>query len=92
MQKIHSEGHSISNKESKVFKEIIECNLDKTDEEFSKVFLKQQLQVLKTKNKRCRRWHPSIIKWCLYIHNKSPSAYECLRKTNALELSCNKTL
>ena len=31
-----------------------------------------------------RRWHPMIIKWCIYLRHQSSKAYDTLRHTLAL--------
>ena len=38
------------------------------------------------------RWHPTIIKWCLYIRRKSAGAYEALRDSGCLSLPSQRTL
>ena len=37
-------------------------------------------------------WHPTIIKWCLYIRRKSAGAYEALRDSGCLSLPSQHTL
>ncbi len=41
---------------------------------------------------RGRRWHPYIIKWCLYINHLSSSAYLVMRKSECLALQSARTL
>ncbi|KAK6165467.1 hypothetical protein SNE40_022391 [Patella caerulea] len=38
------------------------------------------------------RWHPMIIKWCLYMRNKSRKAYDTLRNTGFIALPSTRTL
>ena len=38
------------------------------------------------------RWHPFIIKWCIYLQYKSSSAYEALRSTGVIKLPSGRTL
>ena len=38
------------------------------------------------------RWHPLVIKWCIYLRHLSGSAYELLRDTGCLKLPSQRTL
>lgn len=38
---------------------------------FQKIFWDQQLKALSVKNLRSVRWHPLMIKWCLYLQHQS---------------------
>lgn len=38
------------------------------------------------------RWHPLIIKWCLYLHHRSSGAYKTLRESGILSLPSSRTL
>lgn len=38
------------------------------------------------------RWHPLMIRWCLYIHYCSSGAYESLRQSGVLKLPSQRTL
>jgi len=51
------------------------------DKSFSNLFWEQQLQAASVKDARVMRWHPLIIKWCLYLQHKSSGAYDLLRKS-----------
>jgi hypothetical protein len=44
----------------------------------------------KLKNKASMRWHPSIIRWCLFLRSKSAKAYDGMRAY--LPLPSNRTL
>lgn len=57
---------------------------------FQRIFWEQQLQYNKLKNKSEMRWHPSMIRWCLYLKSKSTKAYEGVR--SYLSLPSNRTL
>ena len=39
-----------------------------------------------------RRWHPLVVKLCLYLHYLSSGAYEVLRKSGCLVLPSGRTL
>lgn len=57
---------------------------------FQKLFWDSQLKAVTTP-KKLIRWHPSIIKWCIYLRNKSSSAYESVRKSG-IYLPSQRTL
>lgn len=62
------------------------------EDSFRRLFWEQQLNALKTKEKRQLRWHPAIIKWCLHLKFKSSGAYHVLRSTGVLTLPSERTL
>ena len=57
---------------------------------FQILFWKQQRQALKSG--KGIRWHPLVIKWCLYLHHCSSRAYKVLRNSKCLCLSSERTL
>ena len=57
---------------------------------FQMLFWKQQREALK-KGKGIR-WHPLVIKWCLYLHHCSSKAYKVLRNSKCLRLPSERTL
>jgi len=42
---------------------------------FERLFWEQQQQSLQLKGARSMRWHPLMIKWCLYLRHLSRKAY-----------------
>ena len=38
------------------------------------------------------RWHPLIIKWCLYLRHLSGKAYETVRSSGCIRLPSQRTL
>ena len=58
---------------------------------FQKIFWLQQLKA-STCDKRRMRWHPAMIKWCLYLRHQSSKAYELLRDSSAIALPSQRTL
>ena len=38
------------------------------------------------------RWHPAIIRWCLYLHHKSSGSYTTLQNIGVLTLPSERTL
>lgn len=79
-------------------KGVLERSLNESDTsnegslEFSKLFLRTQLKMLSEKHSNRRRWHPLIIKWCLYMYDKSPSLYKVLNESGVLQLPSRSTL
>ena len=62
------------------------------EDSFKHIFWSQQLKAMTLKSKRSMRWHPLVIKWCLYLHYRSSGAYETLRKSGIIELPSGRTL
>ena len=61
-------------------------------EQFRSIFWQQQLKASSCKSKKGVRWHPAIIRWCLYLHHRSSGAYETLRNSDVLTLPSSRTL
>lgn len=59
---------------------------------FARVFWEQQLKASSQCDARQRRWHPAMIKWCLYLRHRSSGAYETLRNSGCLKLPSQRTL
>ena len=56
---------------------------------FQRMFWSQQLNASRVQKASAMKWHPLIIKWCLYLRYKSSGAYEALRESGCLKLpSC----
>ena len=56
------------------------------DETFSSIFWKQQVKASSVKSSKGMRWHPAMIRWCLYLLHKSSGCYKTLRATGVLHL------
>ena len=59
---------------------------------FQSVFWKQQKEAALCKDQQGIRWHPAMIKWCLYLRNQSSKAYETLQQSGCLYLPSQRTL
>ena len=59
---------------------------------FQRLFWEQQLKFQKSKKKTGMRWHPMIIKWCLYMRSKSAKCYESMREAGFISLPSSRTL
>ena len=56
------------------------------------IFWDQQMKAAKAKGSSGRRWHPLVVKWCLYLHHISSKAYETIRNSGILILPSSRTL
>ena len=63
-----------------------------TSDKFRDIFWKQQLKAASLKDSRSMRWHPAIIRWCLYLHHRSSGCYNTLRNSGVLSLPSERTL
>ena len=61
---------------------------------FQDIFWQQQKEAASRsgKEKRGMRWHPLMIKWCLYLRHQSSKAYEMLRESGCIHLPSQCTL
>ncbi|CAC5412162.1 THAP9 [Mytilus coruscus] len=56
-----------------------------------RLFLEQQCK-FETFGKNGMRWHPMIIRWCLYMRNKSAKAHDAMRESGFIQLPSARTL
>ena len=59
---------------------------------FARVFWDAQQKAASVKNTKSMRWHPLMIRWCLYLRHLSSSAYETIRESNVIKLPSQRTL
>ena len=59
---------------------------------FQKVFWQQQALASSKEDARGMRWHPLMIKWCIYLRAHSQGAYETLRQSKCIQLPSQRTL
>ena len=59
---------------------------------FQRLFWEQQKQANACADARSMRWHPFMIKWCVYLRHLSSSAYETLRDSGCVVLPSQRTL
>ena len=59
---------------------------------FQRLFWDQQEQAARVKDARSMRWHPLMVKWCLYLRHVSGKAYEILRQSGCIKLPSQRTL
>ena len=58
---------------------------------FQHIFWKTQFEAMGKSTNRIR-WHPTFLKWCIFLRYKSPSAYELIRKSKCIQLPSQRTL
>lgn len=78
------------------------CNIMRTEaseiyqkykpDSFHHIFWKQQMDASSRQDAKGMRWHPSMIRWCLFLRHKSSGAYEALRESGVLKLPSQRTL
>lgn len=56
------------------------------------VLWKQQKLAAESKHMRQMRWHPTLIRWCIALHSKSPAAYKMIKDSKFLVLPHECTL
>ena len=59
---------------------------------FERLFWEQQQKALEVNDARSMKWHPLMIKWCLYLRYLSGKAYETLRASHCIKLPSQRTL
>lgn len=55
-------------------------------------FIEEQLKVLSATTSTTRRWHPTILRWCLLMHKKSSTLYRYIRESKFICLPSERTL
>ena len=90
---IRSSGYHLSNKDTddmnKLMEELVN---DENNSPYQKLLIEQQLKYNRLRNPKSMRWHPMIIKWCLYVKSKSPKAYKTLKESQFMNLPSERTL
>ena len=95
---IRSDGVSLSENNSKdMFNLMTSCestvNEQFPDENcFQRLFWSQQAKFNNLADKRGMRWHPMLIKWCIYLKSKSTSTYDSLRHSGFIKLPSERLL
>ena len=92
---VHTDGVRVDQVTHKELVQIMNANrgkLSTTEESFSSVFWQQQFKAASLNGPKGMRWHPAIIRWCLYLHHKSSRCYSTLRISGVLRLPSERTL
>ena len=62
------------------------------EDSFLGIFWSQQMKSVAAANCHGRRWHPLVIKWCLYLHHLSSKSYETICNSGIVNLPSSCTL
>lgn len=94
---MEKDGVQVSKGTNDDLKEILKENFSQISEKypsntFHRIFWNQHSQAASAKDVRGVRWHPAVIRWCLYLRHISGKAYETLRNTGVLRLPSQRTL
>ncbi|KAH3859782.1 hypothetical protein DPMN_102605 [Dreissena polymorpha] len=57
-----------------------------------RLFWEQQELYANKPDKRGMRWHPMIIRWCLFLRQKSQAAYDAISESGFIKLPSSRTL
>ena len=58
---------------------------------FLHMFWRQQKEAT-SRSGRGRRWHPMMVRWCIYLRHQSSKAYETMRESGCIQLPSQRTL
>lgn len=94
---IDDNGTEVDDNLNKVLVEIIEerspfVAASYEEGSFPRIFWETQQRAASLKDVRSMRWHPLIIRWCLYLRHLSSSAYETIRESGVIKLPSQRTL
>ena len=94
---IESGGVSIDEPVHNDFVSIMKKHSDKVlqehgEDSFLGIFWSQQLKSASVSSSKGRRWHPLVVKWCLYLQHLSGKAYETIRNSGIINLPSSRTL
>lgn len=59
---------------------------------FQRIFWDQQIQAASVSSPCAMKWHPLMVKWCIYLRHKSSGSYEQLRQSGCVHLPSQRTL
>ena len=79
VQEVCKSGVSLDEEMHEYLKASLEDNCNKVTActgSFQKIFWDQQQQAASVKNAKSMKWHPIMIKWCLYLRHLSGTSYE----------------
>jgi len=59
---------------------------------YQRLFWCEQFKSINVNSSKGMRWHPMILRWCLYLRQKSNTAYDALRDSGFITLPSTRTL
>ena len=88
---IETEGHELNSADHCDITSIIQDADHSKLSDYQKLFIQEQ-EKYNSCNPKQMRWHPTVIKWALYIQSKSAKAYDTLRESGFVNLPSRRTL
>ncbi|CAG2246973.1 unnamed protein product [Mytilus edulis] len=67
------------------------CNAE-MENSHQRLFWTEQMKCMNLQSTKGMRWHPMILRWCLYLRQKSSAAYDALRDSGFITLPSSRTL
>ncbi len=94
---MEAEGVVLSSEESDDFRQIMSEHDDDVSSSFEpgsfqSIFWEQQKRSIALSSSKGMRWHPLMIKFCLYLRHQSSKAYDLLRDSGVIRLPSQRTL
>ena len=93
---VQSNGITLDHETNKDFNAIINTHSQLLKENslntFQTIFWEQQATAARLNNAKGMRWHPLMIKWCIYLRYHSQKAYGTLRESKCITLPSQRTL
>ena len=62
------------------------------EDSFQHIFWLSQYNAAQQKSPTGLRWNPAMIRWCIFLQQKSSAAYELIRKSNCIHFPSQRTL
>ena len=62
------------------------------EDSFQHIFWSSQYNAAQQKSSTGLRWNPAMIRWCIFLQQKSSAAYDLIRKSNCIRLPSQRTL
>lgn len=62
------------------------------EDSFQHIFWLSQYNAAKANSPNGYRWNPAMIRWCIFLQQKSSKAYELIRKSKCIKLPSQRTL
>ena len=97
VKKLTRDGMMVDNATHEDLVTIMEENVKEVaskypEKSFPRLFWSQQLQAAKQKNSKSMKWHPVMVRWCIYLRHISGKGYNQLRDSGCLSLPSQRSL
>ena len=96
VEKLSKEGVMVDSDSHEDLLAIMKENSEKVaakypDNSFARLFWSQQLKAAQQKTSKSMRWHPVMVRWCIYLRHIA-GKYDLLRDSGCLSLPSQRTL